>query len=56
MASLHIHANPKIEVGTRDWGVAVIGLTMFLFGAMWILVTLDSGSIGMLKMGLNEPS
>ena len=27
----------KIKVGTRDWGVAVIGLTILLFGRMWIL-------------------
>jgi hypothetical protein len=26
----------KTEVGTRDWGIAVIGLTMLLFGRMWI--------------------
>jgi hypothetical protein len=25
------------EVGTRDWGIAVIGLTMLLFERMWIL-------------------
>ena len=24
----------KTEVGTRDWGIAMIGLTMFLFGYM----------------------
>jgi hypothetical protein len=27
----------KTEVGTRDWDIAVIGLTMLLFGRMWIL-------------------
>jgi hypothetical protein len=27
----------KTEVGTMNWGTAVIGLTMFLFGGMWIL-------------------
>jgi hypothetical protein len=26
----------KTEAGTRDWDIAVIGLTMFLFGRMWI--------------------
>ena len=25
------------EVGTRDWGIAVIGLAMLLFKRMWIL-------------------
>jgi hypothetical protein len=27
----------KTKVGTRNWGIALIGLTMFLFGEMWIL-------------------
>jgi hypothetical protein len=27
----------KTEVGARDWGMTVIGLTMLLFGRMWIL-------------------
>ena len=35
----------KAEVGTRDWGIAVIGLIMLLFGRLWIL---DLGSSGML--------
>jgi hypothetical protein len=26
--------NPEIEVGTRDLDIAVIGLTVFLFGGM----------------------
>ena len=26
----------KTEVGTLDWDIAVIGLTMLLFGRMWI--------------------
>jgi hypothetical protein len=25
------------EVGTREWGIAVRGLTMLLFERMWIL-------------------
>ena len=36
MVSLHSNENPKIEVGTRDWGIAVIDLTMLLFGGIWI--------------------
>lgn len=36
--SLPGNRNPKTEVGTRDWDVAVIGLIMFLFGGMWTLV------------------
>jgi hypothetical protein len=31
-----IEAPTKTEVGTRDWGIAVIGLTMLLFGSMGI--------------------
>ena len=27
----------KIEVGTRDWVIAVIGMTIFLFGGIWML-------------------
>jgi hypothetical protein len=27
----------KTEVGTKDWGIAVIDLIMFLFGKMWSL-------------------
>ena len=27
---LHSNKNSKTEVGTRDWGIAVIGLTMCL--------------------------
>ena len=34
MVSLHSYRNPKTEVGTRDWGTAVIGLIVFLFGGM----------------------
>jgi hypothetical protein len=37
MVSVHsskILANT--EVGTRDWGIAVIGLTTLLFERMWI--------------------
>ena len=38
MVSVHSSKTlTKTEVGTRDWGIAVIGLTMLLFGRMWIL-------------------
>jgi hypothetical protein len=38
MVSVHSSRTPsKTEVGTRDWGIAVIGLTMLLFEIMWIL-------------------
>ena len=46
MVSLHSIRNTKTEVGTRDWGVAVIGLTMFLFEeiqtlGLWIRKLVD---------------
>jgi hypothetical protein len=35
-----LHSNESLtkteEGGTRDWGFAVIGLTVLLFGGMWI--------------------
>lgn len=34
--SLHSNGNLKTEVGTSDWDIDVIGLTMLLFGGMWI--------------------
>lgn len=37
MVSLCSNRNAKTEVGTRDWGIAVIDLTVFLFGGMWTL-------------------
>ena len=37
MVSVHRHKNlTKTVVGTRDWGIAVVGLTMVLFGGMQI--------------------
>jgi hypothetical protein len=26
----------KTEAGSRDWGIAVVGLTMLLFRGIWI--------------------
>ena len=38
MVSVHSSkALTKTKVGTRDGGIAVIGLTMLLFERMWIL-------------------
>jgi hypothetical protein len=38
MVSIHSSKTlTKAEVGTRDRGIAVIGLTMLLFGKIWIL-------------------
>jgi hypothetical protein len=37
MVSVHISKTlTKTEVGTRDWGIAVIDLAMLLSGRMWI--------------------
>lgn len=47
--SLHGNRNPKTEVGTRDWDVAVIGLIMFLFGGMWTLVLWVTKAAGCFK-------
>jgi hypothetical protein len=38
MVSVHSSKTlTKTEVRARDWGIAVIGLTMLLFERMWIL-------------------
>ncbi|KAL6043466.1 hypothetical protein STEG23_020950, partial [Scotinomys teguina] len=38
MVSLHNNRTmTKTEVGTGDWGIAVIGLTVLLFGGIWTL-------------------
>jgi hypothetical protein len=37
MVSVHrSKAQTKTEDGTRVWGIVVIGLTMLLFGRIWI--------------------
>ena len=35
MLSLHSNRNTETEVGAKDWGIVVTGLTMLLFGGMW---------------------
>ena len=32
IVSLHSNRNPKIEIGTSDWGIVVIDLAMHWFG------------------------
>jgi hypothetical protein len=44
----------KIEVGTRDWGIAVIGLTMLLFEKMWILGLWIWNTMKCFKWGLMD--
>lgn len=36
------------EIGTKDWGIIVIDLTLLLFGGMWILGILDNESSGII--------
>jgi hypothetical protein len=45
----------KPEVGTRDWDIAVIGLTMFLFGRMWIFGLWIWKAMKCFKWGLMSP-
>lgn len=35
MLSLHSNGKSVIEIGTRDWSIAVIGLIIILLGGMW---------------------
>ena len=50
MMSLHSNGNPKIQVGTRNCGIAVIGLTMLLFEGMLTLGLWKA--LGYFKWGL----
>ena len=52
MLSLHSNGNPITKVGTRDLGIAVIGLTMLLFGRMWIWGLWIWKAVGRFKWGL----
>jgi len=51
MVSLYSNET-KTEVGSRDWGIVVIGLTMFLFGGVWILVLWIWKAVECSKWGL----
>ena len=44
----------KTEVATRDWGIAVIGLTMLLYGRMCILRLWIWKVVECLKWGIME--
>ena len=52
--SLHSTENPKIEVGSMDWGIGVVHLTMFLFEGMWILGLWIWEIVGCLKWYLMD--
>lgn len=42
----------KTEVGTKDWGIVVIDLTMILFGGMWTLGVQIRKAVESFKWGL----
>ena len=44
----------KTEVGTRDWGIALIGLTMLLFERMWIFGLWIWNTVDCFKWGLMD--
>ena len=47
----------KTEVGTRDWGIAVIVLTMLLWGEKWILrlwEAVESFNLGLMGYASRE--
>ena len=46
----------KTKVGTRDWDIAVIGLTMLLFERMWIWGLWIWKAVECFKWGLNGSS
>jgi hypothetical protein len=45
----------KTELGTRDWGIVVIGLPMLLFREMWILEFWIRKAVECFKWGFNGP-
>jgi hypothetical protein len=52
---LSVHSSKTLtntEVGTRDWAIAVIGLTMLLFRRMWILELWIWKAVECFKWGL----
>ena len=46
----------KTETGTRDWDIAVIGLTIVLFGRMWIWGLWTWEAVECFKWGLMNHS
>ena len=53
MVSVHSSKTlTETEVGTSDWGIAVMGLTMILFERMWIFGLWIWNSVECFKWGL----
>ena len=52
MVSVYSSGNPKIEVGTSNWNIAVIGLTMLFFWKNMDFGTLDLQSLECFNLGL----
>ena len=57
MVSVHSSKTlTKTEIDTREWGIAVIGLTMLLFERMWIWGLWIWKVVECFKWGLIHPS
>jgi hypothetical protein len=54
IVSLHINGNPKTDFGTRYLGIAVVGLTMLLFGRIWIWGHWKWKAVKCIKWGLMD--
>ena len=52
MVSVCSSKSSKTDVGIRVWGIAVTGLTMLLFGSMWIWGLWIWESVECFKWGL----
>lgn len=49
MVIVSLQTLTKTEVGTRDWGIAMIGLTMLLFERMWTMGLWIRKAVGCFK-------
>ena len=51
--SLYRNGNPKAELGSRVWEIAMIALAIFMFRGMWTFGNLENS--GMIQVWLNGP-